>query len=155
MWTKEIWLFQISPLTFSSHSLSLFNLSRCLSSLFKLSSFQYSDKFWQADLEAEDKSIHHLTAVSWSPLCVCVRRQECICCRGYCIHYSFLLPGLSFLNGGVDENPINIYNDRAWSEQGGQTYHSVRLVKPYIGFVVLCVVNRQRKSHFFALTVNT
>ncbi|KAF6714895.1 Ciliary neurotrophic factor receptor subunit alpha [Oryzias melastigma] len=30
----------------------------------------YADKFWQADLEAEDKSIHHLTAVSWGPPCV-------------------------------------------------------------------------------------
>lgn len=62
-------------LTFISHSLYLpvslsLSLIRLTVSLptHELSFLQYSDKFWQDDLETEDKSIHHLTAVSWSPL---------------------------------------------------------------------------------------
>lgn len=58
-------------LTFSSRSQCLpplICLTVSLPSL-ELSFFQYSDKSWQADVEREDKSIHHLTAVSWSPLC--------------------------------------------------------------------------------------
>ncbi len=90
---------KIPSLPFSSHSLCLppLNLSHCLSTLSLF--LQYSDKFWQADLEAEDKSIHHLTAVSWSPQCERVCVCECVyadkivcCCCGYCIHYTFLFP---------------------------------------------------------------
>ncbi|KAI9524892.1 hypothetical protein NQZ68_014427 [Dissostichus eleginoides] len=42
---------------------SLICLTVSLPSL-ELSLFQYSDKSWQADVEREDKSIHHLTAVA-------------------------------------------------------------------------------------------
>lgn len=43
-----------------------------------LFSLRYSDKFWQANTKTEDKSIHHLTAVSWCSVCACARARMLI-----------------------------------------------------------------------------
>lgn len=127
-------------LLLSLSCLSLLSLSNCPPHLsLKLSFCHYADKLWQADLEAEDKSIHHLTAVSWGPLCVggCVQSGDLL--AWYCIHYSFLpsfparIQRLAFFllfNEGVNENSINIYNDNEFNKEGAED----------IGFIILVIV---------------
>lgn len=136
-------------LTFCSHSpcLSLLSLSNCLPHLsLKLSFCHYADKLWQADLEAEDKSIHHLTAVSWGPLCVgvCAERQS----AGVVLHSllflpflprSYILAGLFLLfNEGVHENSINIYNDNEFNKEGAED----------TGFIIPVIVDAENLLRF-------
>lgn len=83
----EVRLVRISLLTFSFHSLCLIV---SLPSL-KLSFFHYADKFWQADLEAEDKSIYHLTAVSCSSPCVRADKSVSACVVITFITLAFIL----------------------------------------------------------------
>lgn len=140
---------KISFLTFCSHSpcLSLLSLSNCLPHLsLKLSFCHYADKLWQADLEAEDKSIHHLTAVSWGPLRVgvCAERRS----AGVVPHSllfplfrprSYIVAGLFLLfNEGVNENSINIYNDNEFNKEGAED----------TGFIILVIVSAENLLWF-------